>query len=154
MAIQIYKPSELVTVQIGEVKLKLRPLKAQHRTALKMFTRQEAGEFKIDAEGMMMYALKCSIRHIDGIEYTDGTPLKAEFTEQDILTEDCLTGVYAAVATSKMVHISAQLMNIGGVMDFAGIEVTPKEKNTKKKSTSYSRKASKRSTARSAKSQT
>lgn len=138
MAIKIYRTTDRIPVNIGDVKVWLAPMSSENRIKLQALIRVEAGEIIVDQERMGLFAIRCCVKDVEGIEYADGTAYKPEIVD-DVMTEDSISELLQACDMAKLMLASTRMMRVDAKTQLPpGVKLkkSDKPKRSKKNKTS------------------
>lgn len=124
----IYRPTDRVKIQIGELVFTLAPLTYYQKRALNDIVQNKTSE-----EGII-FTVRCSLKDIDGLYGVDGKKIELEF-ENDIIKEDCILGIIGSIPHTDVLQLACVniVTKILNEENTPGIKIV-KEEIKKKKS--------------------
>jgi hypothetical protein len=135
---KIYRTTDRISVKIDDIVVKISPLtydqKAEIQTHMLGFTR---GDIREATKGVVL-ALKYGLKHISGVENSDGASYELSF-EDNMLTDECVTDLMNIPVGEKLTLICSALLagvpeqfkdNKGNAL--AGVEIVGTESAGKK----------------------
>ena len=142
MGVTVFRPTDRITLKIGELTLKLAPLTFRQKAKLMSFTRNSGGEETTNGLEMIFQAIKYFIKDVDGlvdcegnaiaVELDDNGELKEEYADMLLSADESPTLIQAL--TSFMVKISKDLTNPDTGEKIEGAQVFYPSDLTKKNS--------------------
>lgn len=107
---RIYRVTDKIEYKVGELTFKVSPLTVEDKIALTGFTFEaQKGNLKAMVD-LQMYALRCGLKEITGLEDADGNPYQLAF-ENNKLTEECVQDLMNIEQSAKMIGLICTLMN-------------------------------------------
>lgn len=134
----IYKPSDRITLKIGDVSLKISPLTALQKVSLMSLSKMVGGKEVADTSMMAMMTIKYSVKEISGVTatFSDGSDFSLSYDPDGTLSDDALTSLMQILDNGTLTQIAAQLLttgvqgiNVPGVEIEAGGGVEVKKKS-------------------------
>lgn len=119
---RVMREGELFTLKIKDVTFKLKPLDYAERMSMVQHDLIRQGKLVEESNFRILEVLRCSIKEIDGVYYSDGEPFELEF-DGDKISAKCISALMQAEYNHELVlaaqHISA---NTHWTMDIPGIK--------------------------------
>jgi hypothetical protein len=133
----IFRPSDKVRVQVGDVTVIMSPLISADRMKIldSLGTKVEAGQVGSSAGGYYE-ALRLSVKGIEapGYELSDGSPIQLELDENGHLTSESLELLLAVLDNPKLIMIASNLLAKGlKNWEVEGVEIKGVEGDKPKK---------------------
>jgi len=107
----IYRKSDRVRVKIDGVTFSLAPLSAHQKAEIQaaMLNGRRNMDIKEATQGVVL-ALKYSIKDVDGVFNTDGTPYRLQLDENKCLSEECVDDLLNLEITEKLSLVCSSLI--------------------------------------------
>lgn len=122
----IYRPSDRITLKLGEVTLKVSPLSALQKANLMSLTKMSGGKEVADTSLMAIMTVKYTLKEVSVLDATfpDGSPFSLTFDPDGTLTDDALTCVMQILDNQVLVEIAAHLLTSNiEKMSIPGVEI-------------------------------
>lgn len=118
----VYRLTDRIPVKIGEVTFWISPLSHEQKITLMGFLRVRAGEEIQDSLRAAAYALKVSVKAVDGLTLADGSKYELSH-EGNALTDDCVAELTQLTGADKLVAACAALANSIREHKIEGVEI-------------------------------
>ncbi len=108
----VYRPSDRISVKVGDLEIKVSPLTYQQKTELLSLTRQEGGRTVVDLSRRSLLALKKGIREVNGLpdmEFPDGSKVELQW-ENGELSDESLELLLQVLGTVRSPQLSTALI--------------------------------------------
>jgi hypothetical protein len=107
---KIYKRSDRIKVNIGDVTVVIAPLSVHDKTEAQRIIANGSinQDYALTQQGLILL-LKCSVKEIIGLEDSNGEPYKLQF-EGDRLTDDCIDDLFNIQLHEKLIMICTSLV--------------------------------------------
>jgi hypothetical protein len=107
---KIYKKSDRIKVNIGEVTVVIAPLSVHDKTEAQQIIANGSinQDYALTQKGLILL-LKCSVKEIIGLEDVDGNPYKLDF-EGERLTDGCIDDLFNIQLHEKLIMICTSLV--------------------------------------------
>lgn len=131
---KIYRTSDRIPVKIGELTFWLSPMSWGHRAEIVALARKQAGIDATDANKAGFLTLKYTIKEIEGLENSDGSPYVCEYEQSGCLTDDCVDDLYQLDILPQLVQVGGMFLNGLPKGEIEGVHIDlGNVKNAKKK---------------------
>lgn len=130
----IYKMSDRIPIEIGDVKFWVSPLNFEQKTALAAQVKMVSGVEQPDSVKIAYLAVKYSVKEIEGVKSSDGSNYQLEFMGDGALTDECVSELLQLEHSPLLVTACSHL--IGAIKDhnIPGVKIDIKSvKSVKKK---------------------
>lgn len=127
----VYRPTDRIAVQVGEVSLKISPLSYEQRTNLLALTVMKNGKAERDAARSSFLTLKAAIKEVDKLpemKFSDGSEVKLEW-ENGALKDESLEILIQVMGSIQSPQLSTALI-LGRFQDSPEGIVFGEEKKT------------------------
>lgn len=134
---RIYKTTDIIKVQVDGLKIGVSPLTFEQKMTAQAMVM--GGDVTSAMKGAA-YAVRCSLKKIEGLEDADGNPYELNI-ENNMLTDDCWNDLQNLEQSTKLTLISLNLLQ-GIPKEFAdpntgkrleGVSIIKSEGNKPKK---------------------
>lgn len=130
----VYKMSDRIPIEIGEIKLWVSPLSYGQKMELASCSTMVSGEQKIDGQKFATLLIKFSIKEVEGITNFDGTPYELSFDKDGTLSQDCLDELLQIEQSAAILRAATHLFTSMTDYDLDGVKIDMKQiKNVSKK---------------------
>lgn len=111
----IYKPTDRISLKIGDAIIKVSPLTALQKANLMSLTKMVGGAEVADTSLMAIMTIKYCIKEVSGIEahYADGEPFVLTYDPDGTISEESLTCITQIFDTGLLTQIAAQMLTTG-----------------------------------------
>ncbi len=143
MAVKIYKSTDRIPVQIGELVFKLAPLSYIQKMEIYSLQTKVGGASIEDAAKAAFLAIKYSLKEVIGLESAvDGSVYELEFEDDSkkALKDDCVSDIFSLEEKNTLItcmfkfieSIPKEIVDSEG-KPLAGVKILPVESLVKKK---------------------
>lgn len=130
----VYKMSDRIPIEIGEVKFWVSPLSYGQKMELASCSSTVSGEQKIDGQKFATLLMKFSIKEVEGITNFDGTPYVISFDKDGTLSQDSLDELLQIEQSASVLKAATHLFTSMSDYEVDGVKIDMKQiKNVSKK---------------------
>lgn len=137
----IYQKDDLITLKIGELLFKIKPLSYMERVEILATANMQEGSVIQNAAKATFLAMKYAIRGFSGAKLSDGTDYKISFDDNGNLSEDSIDDllniqenqVLGFALNNFLKGVPAKLINPHTGEELEGVEVIQENKGVPKK---------------------
>lgn len=130
----VYKMSDRIPVEIGDVKFWVSPLSYGQKMELASCSTMVSGEQKIDGPRFATLLIKFSVKEVEGITNFDGTPYELQFDKDGTLSQECLDEILQIEQSPGLLKAATHLFTSMTDYELDGVKIDMKAvKNVSKK---------------------
>jgi len=110
MPVKIYRLSDRIRVQIGEITFLISPLTYHQKTEIVSNVTRSGGLEMQSAAQMAYLAIKYSVKGIEGLIDSENNPYQLSFNENG-LTDECVSEIFQLGCKDKLMEVVGSLIN-------------------------------------------
>lgn len=109
---RIYKLTDKIKYQIGELSVSISPLSVNDKNILIDY--QVKGTAKRDVNALLegaIYTIQCAVKAVSGLEDSEGNPYQLQFDESGKLTRECAEELLNIEQSNQLISLCASFAN-------------------------------------------
>lgn len=119
----VYRTSDRIPVQVGEVELLFAPLSFAQKTEINSHVKMQSGKETPDGLKVAQLYIKYGIKSVKGCKLSDGSDYEVELDAAGNLTDACVDDVMSLENSPDIIRICALLANQIAKHEVPGVTV-------------------------------
>lgn len=130
----IYKLTDRIPVQIGDLRFLISPLSSAQKLEIISQVKMSSGKEVHDYTKQALLSIKHGVKKVEGLKCFDGSEYELEFDESGSLTDDSVSELLQMEGSDKLIIVCSTLLNQIKEVNLEGVKVElDKVTNIKKK---------------------